>query len=120
MVLLKNMRNSHRMGGKLEKKWLGPYEVVESLSKGRYTLKSSDGSILKKAYNGVLLKEYLQPFVVGIFTCRLNTTIYCFSPSGLTYKWIRHSPKDVSNRMSEKECIYLTNINSHFEIVRKI
>ena len=70
MVLLKNMRNSHRMGGKLEKMWLGPYEVVESLSKGRYTLKSSDGSILKKAYNGVLLKEYLQPFVVGIFTCR--------------------------------------------------
>ena len=72
MVLLKNMQNSHRMGGKLEKKWLGPYEVVESLSKGRYTLKSSDGSILKKAYNGVLLKEYLQPFVVGIFTCRFT------------------------------------------------
>ena len=64
MVMLKNMQNSHRMGGKLDKKWLGPYEVVESLSKGRYRLKSSDGSILKKAYNSFLLKEYLQPFEV--------------------------------------------------------
>eukprot|EP00731_Ephydatia_muelleri_P038643 Em0841g1a len=65
MVMLKNMQNSHRMEGKLDKKWLGPYEVVESLSKGRYRLKSSDGSILKKAYNSFLLKEYLQPFEDG-------------------------------------------------------
>ena len=69
MVMLKNMRNSHRMGRKLDKKWLGPYEVAESLSKGFYRLKSSDGSILKKVYNGFLLIEYLQSFVVGIFAC---------------------------------------------------
>ena len=31
----------------------------------------------------------------------LNTTIYCFSPCGLTYKWLRHSPKVVSNRIKQ-------------------
>ena len=53
----------------MDKKRLGPYEVAESLSKGRYRLKLSDGSILKKVYNGFLLKVYLQSFVVGIFAC---------------------------------------------------
>ena len=42
------MRNSHWMGGKMDTKWQGPYEVVQSLSKGRYKLKSSN--ILIKAY----------------------------------------------------------------------
>ena len=47
----------------------------------------------------------------------LSTTIYCFSPSGVTFKWLRHSPRVASNRMVEEESIYITNINSHFEIV---
>ena len=45
MVLLTNMQNSHGMGGKLDEKWQGSYEVVESLSKERYKLKSSKGCI---------------------------------------------------------------------------
>ena len=49
------------MGGKLEEKWDGPYEIVEKLSKGRYQLKSSKGTVLKKLYNGALLKEFLSP-----------------------------------------------------------
>ena len=32
--MLKNMRNAHRMGGKMDEKWTWPYEVVESLSGG--------------------------------------------------------------------------------------
>ena len=28
-VLLKVMKNQHRMGGKLDDRWTGPYEVVE-------------------------------------------------------------------------------------------
>ena len=75
MVLLKNMRNSHQMGGKLDEKWKRPYEVVESFSKGRYKLKSLKGCILKKAYNSFLLKEYLEPIKVGMLNmCSLITS----------------------------------------------
>lgn len=34
LVLMKNNKNVHRMGGKLEDKWLGPYEIVSCLNKG--------------------------------------------------------------------------------------
>ena len=50
----------------------------------------------------------------------LSTTIYCFSPSGITFKKLRHSPRVASSRMGEEESIYIKNINSHFEIVRKM
>ena len=46
------------MGGKLDKRWLGPYEVFEKKEKGRYRLKSKDGTVLKKLYSACLLKEY--------------------------------------------------------------
>ena len=39
----------------------------------------------------------------------LSTTIYCFSPSGVTFKWLRHSPRVASSRMGEEESIYITN-----------
>ena len=39
-VLLKVMKNQHRMGGKLDDRWTGPHEVVEKLSKGCYCLKT--------------------------------------------------------------------------------
>ena len=58
-VLMKVMKNSYRMGGKLDKKWASPYEIVEKLSKERYQLKSSKGKLLKKLYNGSLLREFL-------------------------------------------------------------
>ena len=35
LVLLKNNKNNHRMGGKLEAKYIGPYEVVSLVSQGR-------------------------------------------------------------------------------------
>ena len=54
------MKNTLRMGGKLDAKWTGPYEVVEKFSKGRYRLKK-DGKTLKKLYTGDLLKDHLQP-----------------------------------------------------------
>ena len=46
-VLLKNMKNSHRMGGKMDPKWIGPYSVIERVSKGRYKLCSLSGKELK-------------------------------------------------------------------------
>ena len=62
--MLKNMRNAHQMGGKMDEKWAGPYEVVESLSRGCYKLKATNGKVLKKSYNSHLLKEYMEPFKV--------------------------------------------------------
>ena len=62
-VLLKNMKNSHRMGGKLDSKWDGPYTIEEKLSKGRYRLRSKQGVVLKKLYSSCLLKEYFEPGV---------------------------------------------------------
>ena len=49
----------------------------------------------------------------------LSTTIYCFSPSGATFKWLRHSPRMAACKMGEEESIYITNISNHFETVRK-
>ena len=46
------------MGGKLDKRWDGPYIVEAKLSKGRYQLRSSSGVVLKKLYSSCLLKEY--------------------------------------------------------------
>ena len=60
-IMLKNMVHSHRMGGKMDSVWKEPYTVEEIVGKGRYQLKSKDGKVLKKLYNGVLLKEYYSP-----------------------------------------------------------
>ena len=60
-VWLKNMTNSHRMGGKMDKVHLGPYTVTEIADKGLYRLQNDKGKNLKKLYNGVLLKEYFPP-----------------------------------------------------------
>ena len=54
------MKNQHRMGGKLDDHWTGPYEVIEKLSKGHYYLKAVEGKVLKKLYNGALLKDHLE------------------------------------------------------------
>ena len=60
-VWLKNMANSHRMGGKMDPVYTGPYTVAEVMDKGRYCLQKANGTRLKKLYNGVLLKEVLDP-----------------------------------------------------------
>ena len=57
--MLKNMTNAHRMGGKLDDTWRGSYTISSVIGKGRYQLKSKDGKVLKKLYNGILLKSYL-------------------------------------------------------------
>ena len=56
-MLLKNMKNSHRMGGKLDVKWEGPYTIEAKLSKGRYQLRSKTGFVVKKLYSSCLLKR---------------------------------------------------------------
>ena len=110
MVMLKNMRNSHRMGGKLDKKWIGPYEVVESLSNGCYRLKSSDGSIFKKAYNSFLLKDNLQLIEVGICSSfRLLSPCTDYMPLSMLFRIVIifiNPPKfRMEHRKSVSQCV---------------
>ena len=61
LVLLKNNKNSHRMGGKLEARYIGPYEVISVLPKGRAKLKNiASGKELKSLHHMVNLKLYKQ------------------------------------------------------------
>eukprot|EP00731_Ephydatia_muelleri_P009172 Em0004g1510a len=59
-VLLRNMRNLTRKGGKLKKEWSGTYVIDELCGKGLYRLKNESGEILKKKYNSAQLKIYQQ------------------------------------------------------------
>ena len=60
------MQHSLRMGGKLEAKWKGPYEVIQAMSKRRYQLKAESGKIMSKLYHGALIKDYMQPGIPDI------------------------------------------------------
>ena len=57
---IKEHENSHRMGGKLDAKWDGPYTIEAKMGKGRYQLRSKAGLVLKKLYSSCLLKEYFE------------------------------------------------------------
>ena len=51
----------------------------------------------------------------------LRTAIYVFALSGATYKWLKHSPIEVTtNDRHQNESIYITNISNHFETVKKL
>lgn len=61
LVLRKNMVNTHRMGGKLDPKWFGPYKVVEITDKGLYRLQChKSGKMLKQAISSLQLKPYIE------------------------------------------------------------
>jgi len=60
-VLLKNMRNNARKGGKLEKSWSGPYTVSSVLPKGLYKLQNEHIDELKTSFNSTRLKTYFHP-----------------------------------------------------------
>ena len=61
-VMLKNMKNEARKGGKLEQAWSGTYTVSRVLPKGVYKLRNDDGTELKTSYNSTRVKVYFQPF----------------------------------------------------------
>ncbi|KAL8581212.1 hypothetical protein ACOMHN_038313 [Nucella lapillus] len=51
-VLIINAARVHRMGGKMAPRFVGPYEVISVLPKGRLQLKNTkSGKILKNLYN---------------------------------------------------------------------
>ena len=61
LILMKNMKNSHRMGGKLNPRWTGPYTILEVKPKGLYQLKSlKTSNPLKQAVSSTQWKPYIQ------------------------------------------------------------
>ena len=76
LVLRKNMANTHRMGEKLDAKWLGPYEVQKITEKGLYQLKcTKSGKVLKQVFTSLQLKGYSIcpiPKVMKYFYCTIR------------------------------------------------
>ena len=59
MVLLRNSAQDGRKGGKLQQRWLGPYEITEFVGKGVYKLINPKSvCTLKKEVNICRLKIY--------------------------------------------------------------
>ena len=57
-VLLRNLQNEARKGGKLERAWSGPYTISKVLPKGLYNLRNEDGTELKTSFDSSRLKIY--------------------------------------------------------------
>ena len=78
LVLRKNMANSHRMGGKLDARWIGPYTIHEVNEKELYRLKcTKSGKVLKKAISSLQLKAYSTRPLADVSYCR---TCSLYSP----------------------------------------
>lgn len=60
-MLLKNLRNKARKGGKLEWAWSGPYTISKVLPKSLYEFRNEDGTELKTSFNSLRLKIYHHP-----------------------------------------------------------
>ena len=58
LVLVKNMRNLSRKGGKPDVRWTGPYSIIVIHEKGLYSLQNYNGKTLAKKINGSRLKLY--------------------------------------------------------------
>ena len=74
LVVKKNMKNKHRMGGKLDEKWLGPYVICGVTDYGNYKLQCHKTKvILKQQVPVVQLKAYIQRPTVKVYAYNNNT-----------------------------------------------
>lgn len=60
LVLKLNRRKETRMGGKLEKRFTGPYTIAEVMGTGVYRLKDGE-AIMKQVVNACNLKPFIAP-----------------------------------------------------------
>ncbi|KAJ1256734.1 hypothetical protein BS78_K320600 [Paspalum vaginatum] len=58
LAVIRPMNVTHRMKGKLEPKWEGPYVVKDVYSSGAYRIISPDGEYCPPPLNGKFLKQY--------------------------------------------------------------
>ena len=78
-VLKKNMKNKHRMGGKLDVKWLGPYVITRLTEDGNFELRcSKSGTPLKQRVPITHLKKYIHPPDSKVYKCLKDySLVYC-------------------------------------------
>ena len=62
-MLKSNARNRHRVGGELEKPWLGVYIIQTHLGKGTYCLKTLEVKPFKQTIHCARLRRFLDPVV---------------------------------------------------------
>ena len=61
-MLMKDFTRRKRKGGKMDKKWLGPYYITRCLGKGLYSLRAIDRpDVVVSRVNGAHLKPYNTP-----------------------------------------------------------
>ena len=58
LVLLENQVNKNRQGGKREKRFSGPYTILDILKAGNCTLKHKEGAVMKTKHPLAHLKQY--------------------------------------------------------------
>ena len=58
LTVIRPMNTTHRMKGKFEPKWEGPYIVKDVYSIGAYRIISPDGEYCPPSVNGKFLKRY--------------------------------------------------------------
>ena len=49
----------------------------------------------------------------------LNAIIYVYAQCGDSHKWLKHSADEANCGLHLDECLYITNLNQHFETVKK-
>ena len=61
-MLIRDNKRKKRKGGKLDYRWLRPYEIVKSLGKGLYSLKGVENpeKVIERVH-GTRLKPYMSP-----------------------------------------------------------
>ena len=57
--------------------------------------------------------------IIAAAASLLNATIYAYAQCGDSYKCLKHSADEASSGLHQDECIYITNLNQHFETVKK-
>ena len=103
---MRNMKNTHRMGGKPDIRWTGPYEVVEDCGKMRYKLKSRKaGNVLKTTMKNacpyqpkfgekiqnisgtVATAKYSRVYSINLYTCLLIHTCVHLDMLNMGIQW---------------------------------
>jgi hypothetical protein len=68
VVLKKDFRRRKRKGGKLDGKWIGPYQITASVGRGLYRLQElKDPRKVISRVNGIHLKKYRMPEAVLLY-----------------------------------------------------
>ncbi|XP_065899898.1 uncharacterized protein [Dysidea avara] len=83
-MLIRDNKRKKRKGGKLDYRWLGPYEIVKSLGKGLYSLKGVENpeKVIERVH-GTRLKPYMSP--IQPIPPKSPTAVDASTSSGTSY-----------------------------------